>query len=531
MARRAVGIMRETYSAWERRVPLCPQAVEKLVTAGVDVFVQPSTRRIFRDVEYAAAGATVTHDLSPADIIVGVKQVAIDELLASKTYMFFSHVIKGQPENMNLLRTVQDRNIELIDYECLTENGIRGGRRLIAFGGYAGRAGMIDSLRGLGQQLLFRGYNTPFVSIGSAYMYPSLEHAKNAVSAAGKSFAEMCIVGDSFPLTFAFTGRGAVSTGAQEIFRLLPHEFVEPEDLAEVKQHGDPSVLYATVVQPGDYSERIEPGTFDMEEYCANPMMYTPQFHEKFLPHISVLMNCMYWDVSCPRLVTNDQLTTEWQDHSNERLLMVGDITCDIGGSIEFLTRSTKIEDPFFMWDPVQQEIAASDAAGVLVLGVDILPSELPRESSTHFSKLLSPMIEALATGTADADMTDVLNGACITRDGSLQPRYDYIPKLADHLVREAKESGNEGETLGQLKIRGHLFDTGLINKALDLLEALGVSFVIDRIDVQPNLGFGRQVPSSVLISLPIDRVDDVCAAIGVQLEAFPNAHATVTIV
>lgn len=134
---------------------------------------------------------------------------------------------------------------------------------------------MIDSLRGLGQRLLHRGYNTPFVSIGSAYMYPSLEQAKTAISQAGNAFAAARPLGDVFPLTFVFTGKGAVSTGAQEIFSLLPHEFVEPADLAAAKAEGDPSVLYATVVQPSDYSERKEGGDFDMDEYCTQPDLYT----------------------------------------------------------------------------------------------------------------------------------------------------------------------------------------------------------------------------------------------------------------
>jgi alpha-aminoadipic semialdehyde synthase len=134
---------------------------------------------------------------------------------------------------------------------------------------------MIDSLRGLGQQLLFRGYNTPFVSIGSAYMYPSLEQAKDAITAAGVAFTKSApVLGDTFPLTCVFTGKGAVSEGAQEIFKLLPHEFVDPADLATVKEEGDPAKLYGTVVQPGDYSERIEPGEFDMTEYCSSPELY-----------------------------------------------------------------------------------------------------------------------------------------------------------------------------------------------------------------------------------------------------------------
>jgi alpha-aminoadipic semialdehyde synthase len=251
-----------------------------------------------------------------------------------------------------------------------------------------------------------------------------------------------------------------------------------------------------------------------------------PQFHERLLPHTSVLMNCMYWDATCPRLITNDQMSAEWVDRENNRLLVVGDITCDVGGSVEFLSKSTTIEDPFFKWDPSTQEMVRSDGSGVLVLGVDILPSELPRESSMHFSNLLTPMVEALASGEPDPEMVAVLDGACIARNGALQPRFEYIKTLADHVRAETVADENSK----QIMIRGHLFDTGLINKALDLLEALGVEFSVDRIDVQPNLGFGRQIPSRVLITLPGERVTEVCAAMELQLNSFPQAKASVTI-
>jgi len=221
-------------------------------------------------------------------------------------------------------------------------------------------------------------------------------------------------------------------------------------------------------------------------------------------------------------------MAAEWVVQNNKRLLVLGDITCDIGGSVEFLARSTRIEEPFFVWDPLTQQEVATHQTGVLVLGVDILPSELPRESSTHFSNLLAPMLEALAGEEPDGNVSAVLSGACITRSGALSSRYEYIPKLADHVRSEMAVTGEDRR---QVQIRGHLFDTGLINKTLDLLEALGVEFSIDAMDVQPNLGFGRQIPSRVLMSLPRDRVTDVCTAMKLQLGSFPQADATVDVV
>eukprot|EP00040_Diaphanoeca_grandis_P029170 m.170176 g.170176 ORF g.170176 m.170176 type:complete len:177 (-) comp31604_c1_seq7:4806-5336(-) len=146
-AKRAVGVLRETYTMWERRAPLSPAHAAQLIKKNIPVFVQPSTRRCFADSEYEAAGATLSNDLHEADILIGVKQVKEPELQPKKTYMFFSHVIKGQQENMSLLNEILKQKVELIDYECLTTTGDRRAPRLIAFGEYAGRAGMIGTIR------------------------------------------------------------------------------------------------------------------------------------------------------------------------------------------------------------------------------------------------------------------------------------------------------------------------------------------------------------------------------------------------
>ena len=142
---------------WERRAPLCPSHVKQMVEKGMRVIVQPCTRRVYNDAEYSAAGAELSSDLSPASVILGVKQVPQAEILNDKTYVFFSHVIKGQEENMPLLDTILERNVRLIDYECITDTGNRGDPRTIAFGEFAGMAGMIDSLRGVGEKMLASG--------------------------------------------------------------------------------------------------------------------------------------------------------------------------------------------------------------------------------------------------------------------------------------------------------------------------------------------------------------------------------------
>jgi alpha-aminoadipic semialdehyde synthase len=148
-------------------------------------------------------------------------QVPQENLIPNKTYAFFSHTIKAQSENMPLLNEILKKNIKLVDYECITADGQRGSPRLVAFGQHAGRAGMINALRSLGQRLLYCGSSSPFLNVSSAYMYPDFPAACDAVTQAGKQLASHPFVDPTIgPLTFVFTGSGNVTQGALEVFKV-----------------------------------------------------------------------------------------------------------------------------------------------------------------------------------------------------------------------------------------------------------------------------------------------------------------------
>jgi alpha-aminoadipic semialdehyde synthase len=437
-------------------------------------------------------------------------------------------VIKGQPENMALLDEVLKRNVSLIDYETLTTTGERTAPRLIAFGEYAGRAGMIDTLRGLGERLLRAGHNNPFVNIGSSYMYPSLDAAKETVASVGRRFAESKHNGAEYPLTCVFTGDGAVGQGAKEIFELLPHEMVDSSDLPEIARSGNPNTMYGCVVGPKDYTERKEPGQWDQNEYFSYPERYTSNFHETILPYSSVIMNAMYWDSQYPRIISNNQMKTDFES-GDSRLMVLGDITCDIQGSIEFLHKSTRIEDPFFLWDPVDQEISETrDADGVLVLGVDILPSELPREATNHFGGLLVPLLNDLEAALVDdnAAWPKVLEEGCIARAGDLMPKFEYLDQIRRSTRVASKAAASEKWRL--ITFRGQLFDSGMINKTFDLLESLKITFRIKHVYLRPNSGF-QQNPSKVLVEIDPSTasIDALPAILEVQIANFPDSQAT----
>lgn len=497
-----LGIMREAYSKWERRAPLTPTHVARLVEQGIRVHVQPCDRRVFSNVEYEKAGAVLRDDLGEAAAILGVKQVPIHELLPNRAYMFFSHTIKAQPENMALLDAVRQQQIRLFDYECITEGGERGAPRTVAFGSFAGMAGMIGGVRGLGERALNLGYHTPFLSAGSAYMYPDLASAEDAVRAVGAGIASAGLPQSLAPFNFVFTGDGAASKGAQEIFKLMPHTMVEPHELPHLP--ADPYQVFGCVVKAKDMVQHSAGAPFDYADYLANPHAYSPNFHQVILPNTSAVVHCSYWEPKYPRLLTKEQLL-QMRRSGNEKLLGVVDISCDIGGAFEMLTHSTHPELPYYVYDPELDKSSSSlDTDGLLMCGVDILPSELPREASAHFGdKLLAGgfaaslacLDPAVAWSQAQSTLPVELRAACIAADGELNERWKYIEEMRIANDRNAAVAAGgskvhgaeelEGSTVVELS--GHLFDSGLLNGVLDLIEQHGAMFAIVDMNVRPN--------------------------------------------
>eukprot|EP00297_Palpitomonas_bilix_P002124 CAMPEP_0113892702 /NCGR_PEP_ID=MMETSP0780_2-20120614/15591_1 /TAXON_ID=652834 /ORGANISM="Palpitomonas bilix" /LENGTH=1157 /DNA_ID=CAMNT_0000882725 /DNA_START=88 /DNA_END=3561 /DNA_ORIENTATION=+ /assembly_acc=CAM_ASM_000599 len=528
-----IGIVREVYSIWERRVPLTPVHVRELVKKGLRVLVQPSERRIFTDEEYRKAGAEVTDDLSPAGTIIGVKQVQKEKLLPDRTYMFFSHTIKAQPENMPLLDEIINKNVRLVDYECIVDPATN--KRLVAFGEYAGYAGMIDILRGIGGQFLGKGFGTPFLNVGSTYMYDDLAQAKEAVIKLGEKIRTDGLPNALSPLTFVFTGNGKVSRGAQEIFNLLPHRWVSPEEMVKIAKGevpADNKTLYATVVGVKDIVRpnasapdevKTLTGRDYIDYYYKNPEHFEASYHDILAPYTSVLVNCMYWDMRYPRLLSIENMKdlsrkdgpmAEKKAESGlyTRPFAVSDITCDIGGSIEFNFGATLPEDPFFMYNPLGASLTGREednvskemsSDGVLVGAVDILPSELPKDASQHFSNALFPFMEKVAKAGTVSDLPAEVRVAAITQDeGALSPAYMHIQRKRELesqvKTREMDDVLADPRQSKVLRVRGHLFDSNLINTLLSYIEDSKLAFKILDVDV----GLARDQKTSVLVQV-----------------------------
>ena len=427
-----IGIRHEDKYAPERRTPLVPVDVRSLTSeSGIPFLVESSSKRIFTHDEFAAAGATVTGDLSGCDIIMGVKEMPVGYFHSGKAYVYFSHVIKGQPQNMPMLRDLMDAGATLIDYECILDEK---DRRLIFFGRHAGIAGMINTLWTIGRRLKALGTPNPFEKIRQAKTYDSLEEAKSDIRAAGEELLLRGLPEGAGPLLVAVTGDGNVAQGALEIMDLLPVERIPAGRLARDnsrEQFADNRKLYLVNLVPADYMVHRGGKPFDLADYIAHPEDYESRF-EHFLEPVDVLVNGIYWDERYPRLVTRKWLRDR-ETQGLRRLGVVGDITCDPDGSVECTVKATGIEDPVFVYDPATGDhVMGFDGPGVAVMAVDILPSELPRESSEHFSRLLKPWMPALARADFSASFTALelppeLKRAVIVHNGRLTPPYAYL--------------------------------------------------------------------------------------------------------
>ncbi|KAI8607400.1 hypothetical protein BC830DRAFT_143397 [Chytriomyces sp. MP71] len=376
-----LGIRREDKNRWERRVPLMPEHVERLVDElGARVLVQPSLKRVVPDEKYVQAGALVQEDLSEADIIVGVKEVPIGDLIRDKTYMFFSHTYKGQRYNMPLLKAIMDKRIRLVDYELMKDES---GKRLVQFSRFAGYAGMMDGLNGLGHKLLAQGYGSPFMACGMTYMYRCLADARLDLVRTGQVIMDDGLPKQFGPMVFVFTGNGNVTKGALHVFKCLPHEWVKPEDLKALveSKNFDNKKVYGCQVHMQDYIVHKNGGRFNRSEYLANPELYDSVFHEKIAPYASMIVNGIFWDEKYPRLLTKAQIK-KLALEDRLRLLQLADISCDFGGSFEFMSHASTIDQPFFSYDPFTGKTHDGiEAKGVTIMSIDNLPTEMPLEA------------------------------------------------------------------------------------------------------------------------------------------------------
>lgn len=426
-----VGIRREDKNIWERRTPIIPEDVKELKEKDIEFFVQPSKIRAFKNEEYTEVGAVVQDDFRACSVIFAVKEIPIDFFEKNKTYVFFSHTTKGQKHNMPMLKKIMELKSQLIDYEKIVDEK---NRRIIFFGRYAGLAGMIDTLWALGQRLKEEGLENPFTEIMQTHRYSSLEEVKNSIKKIGENIKKKGLPESITPLIIGVAGYGNVSKGAQEIIDILPVKEIIPEQVVSLhdKDYSRKHV-YKVVFKEEDIVEPVS-GKFELQDYYRHPEKYRSKF-EEYLGHLTVLLNATYWDKIYPRLVTKEYLK---ENYGKTRLKVIGDIGCDINGAIECTSKVTEPDNPVFVYDPLTDKTTDGfKGEGVVVLAVDNLPCELPKDSSRDFSSTLKKFMPEIAKADFSVNFDDCslppeIKNAVIVYHGKLTPNYQYLEKYLE---------------------------------------------------------------------------------------------------
>lgn len=396
-----IGIIREGKVPPDTRVPLDPKQCAYLRSEyGLNVVVQPSPIRIFKDEEYVAAGVPLEEYLGDCDLLLGVKEVPKDQLIPGKTYSFFSHTHKQQVYNRPLLQAVLNKHIHLIDYEVMTDNL---GRRIIAFGYFAGVVGAHN------------GFWTYAKRTGS-FELPRMKDLYD-YAAAKKVYAELQLP----PMKIVLTGTGRVSTGAAQVLEDMGVHQVSPRDFLR-ETYDEP--IYTQLVGR-DYLKHKDGDPFDKLHFYQHPEQYVSAF-APYAEQADMMINGIYWDNRAPAFFTKEDMASP-----DFNISVIADITCDIApvASIPATLRASTIADPVFGYDPqTGEETAPYQEGGVDMMTIDNLPSELPRDASTAFGKMYIEQVvpHILAPNSA------MIERATIARHGRLGPQFGYLIDFAE---------------------------------------------------------------------------------------------------
>ena len=392
-----IGIIREGKIPADHRSPFTPDLlyeIQKTFGNNLSICVEKSEFRCFTDEEYAVQGIEVVSDLSDVDILFGVKEVPIAQLISGKTYFFFSHTIKKQPKNQALLQAILAKSIRLIDYELL-KNPV--GERVVAFGRWAGIVGAYNAFWTYGMK-------TGLFEIKRAIACRDLEDLKVELK---KVFLP--------PIKIIVTGSGRVGKGVLEILKILGIQEVGEQDFLH-KEFEEPVFV---CLSSSDYLRRKLDGGFDKADFYANPEAY----ESHFLPFAhtgEILIAAAYWDPKAPRLFELPAIQSP--DFS---ISVIADITCDLDGSIPTTRRASTIVDPVYDVDrrTAEELPAFGKQDSISVMAIDNLPCELPRESSAEFARQLREwVIPELGKG-----ISPILEKATIARDGDLTLEFMYL--------------------------------------------------------------------------------------------------------
>ncbi len=396
-----IGIIKERKSPPDTRVAFIPWQCAALIEEyrNLEMVAEDYPERCYKNSEYEQKKIDIVDSLSDCDVIFGIKEIPTDSLMAGKTYFFFSHTIKKQVHNRKLLQAVLEKNIRLIDYECLRypNDG-----RILGFGRFAGIVGAYNALLAYGKR--YKTFNLKPAHL--CFDIKELEYELTKVKLG--------------PEKILVTGAGRVGHGVLEVMKLARIEQVNSADFIH-KNFKAP--VFAQVEFP-EYNRHKEGKPFDSKEFYTHPENFESDFH-KFLPETDMLIAGHFWAPKAPRFFSREDML---KDDFN--IKVIADISCDLDGPIPATIRSTIIADPLFGYDPVTgQETDPFNKDAVTVMAVDNLPCELPRDASEDFGNhLLKEIIPLIING----DKNDILKSATIAEGGKLTEGYAYLQDYVD---------------------------------------------------------------------------------------------------
>ena len=392
-----IGIIKEGKTPPDKRVPLSPTQCQEIKQKypQIDLVVQKSNIRKFKDDDYANAGIDLVDEVTDCDVLLGVKEVPIEDLIANKKYFFFSHTFKKQPYNRKLLQAIIEKNIQLIDWETITNSN---GQRLIAFGRFAGIVGCFNGLLGY-------GLKTKRYKLKSAHLCEDRNEMEGELS--------MLDLPKNFRLII--TGGGRVAGGAIEVLEKTNIKRVSPEDFLSTN-FGEP--VY-TQLDVEDYVKRDDGASFDIPAFFKNPSGHSSNFM-RYATAADVYVACHYWDNRSPFIFSRgDVKNPDWN------ISLVADVSCDIDGPVATTLRPSTIANPFYGYDAQSEEevdFYKEDCIGVMA--VDNLPCELPKDASVSFGEMF---IEHVLEPLLGNDPEDIIYRASETKDGKLTPHFAYL--------------------------------------------------------------------------------------------------------
>ncbi len=397
-----IGILREEKVPADYRVPFTPLQCKILQQQypHIQFVVQPSPIRCFADEDYVGKGIVVSENLQECDYIFGVKEVPKENLIEGKTYFFFSHTIKAQPYNKPLMQMLIEKNIRMIDYECLKNNV---GHRIVGFGRWAGIVGAHNGLLTHGKKF------------GLFDLAPA--HAVEDYSALKKLYAKM----NWPPMKIVLTGGGRVATGLLEIMDVCGFRQIDGDQLIG-REYQEPVYVHLGIDRL--YS-RSDDGSFDKKDFYANPTAYSCPFKE-FTHHADILMNGIFWAKNIPRLFEADDIK-----NPSFKMNVIADVTCDTHGSVPINYGATTIDNPVYgIEKKTLKQVAPfqNTKDSVDIMAVDNLPSELPKSASEHFGNVLR---EYIIPEVLQDEKSIVLHNATICDNGKLTERFEYLKEFA----------------------------------------------------------------------------------------------------